>query len=95
MFRVAPRRRHRRDDRPTVATLLEEKMQAVGLDVAAAADRLRALGAELGFAVREAHLRLCDRLGAVVLLYLSFDMSFGHVRTQHLPSSEKTHSDQR
>lgn len=53
--------------------LLEEKMQAVGLDVAAAADRLRVLGAELGFAAREAHLRLCDRLGAVVLLYLLFD----------------------
>lgn len=30
-------------------------------------------GPELGLAVREAHLRLRDRLGAVVLLYLSFD----------------------
>jgi hypothetical protein len=55
-------------------TSVEDKMHAAAPDIAAIADRLRVLAAELGLVVREASasLRLCDRLGALVLLYPSY-----------------------
>src|SRR5215469_1052026 len=50
-------------------TSLEDKLQSAGPEVMAVADRMRVLGEETGLSIASvpASLRLCDRLGAVVL----------------------------
>jgi TIR domain len=68
--------------RPTAAaiaekrplTSLEGKLQSAGPEVMAVADCLRVLGEETGLSIVSvpASLRLCDRLGAVVLLYPTY-----------------------
>lgn len=58
----------------TPRTSLDEKLRLAGPEVAAAAERLQALGEQIGLSVREvpASLRLCDSLGTVVLLYPTY-----------------------
>jgi hypothetical protein len=55
-------------------TSLEDKPQSAGPEVMAVADRWRVLGEETGLSIASvpASLRLCDRLGAVVLLYPTY-----------------------
>ena len=75
MFCAAPHRRHtrghRREAPPDIAG---GKLQGAGPEVTAVAERLRVLGEETGLPVVSvsASLRLCDPLGAVVLLYPAY-----------------------